>query len=201
MHKRHVHHVLKQIKRVSGWYFVIAIIITAGIAVYSLRQNNLNAIQLRDRVLQVDKENGDVESALRDLRGYVYSHMNTKLSSPNGAYPPVQLKYRYERLMAAQKATQTDNANLVTQAQAYCEAQIPTGRSLNRIECIQNYMTTNGAAASNKPIPDSLYKFDFASPAWSPDLAGWSLVALVILTLFALVRSASILWLRHSLRQ
>lgn len=200
MNKRHLHHVLKQVKRVSGWYFVVAIIITAGVAVYSLRQNNLNAIQLRDTVLQVDKDNGDVESALRDLRSYVYSHMNTKLSSPNGAYPPVQLKYRYERLLAAQKAAQPDNANLATQAQAYCESQIPTGRSLNRIECIQNYMTTNGAVSS-KTIPDSLYKFDFASPAWSPDLAGWSIVLLVVLVLLALVRLASVLWLRHSLRQ
>lgn len=201
MHKRHVHHVLRQIKRVSGWYFVIAILITAGVAVYSLRQNNLNAIQLRDKVLQVDKDNGDVESALRELRSYVYSHMNTKLSSPNGAYPPVQLKYRYERLTAAQKAAQPNNANLVTEAQAYCESLIPTGRSVNRIECIQNYMTTKGASVNNKPIPDSLYKFDFASPVWSPDLAGWSIVLLVLLVILGLVRSASVIWLKHNLRQ
>lgn len=200
MNKRHLHHVLKQIKRVSAWYFVAAIVITAGVAVYSLRQNNLNAIALRDEVLKVDKENGDIEKALRDLREYVYSHMNTELSSPNGAYPPVQLKYRYERLMAAQKASQPNNGALATQAQAYCESQIPTGRSLNRIECIENYMTTHGTTNS-KPIPDSLYKFDFASPAWSPDLAGWSLVLLVFFVFLTIVRSLSVLWLKHNLHQ
>lgn len=200
MHKRHIHYVLKKIKRVSGWYFVVAILLVAGLAVYSLRQNNLHAIELRDKVLQVDKENGDVESALRELRSYVYGHMNTELSSPNGAYPPVQLKYRYERLVAAQKATQPNNANLTTQAQAYCEKQIPTGRSLNRIDCIQNYITTHGAS-SNAPIPDSLYKFDFASPRWSPDLAGFSIVLLVVLVLLAVVRLVSIAWLKHTLRQ
>ena len=29
-------------------------------------------------------------------------------------------------------------------------------------------------------IPDALYKFDFVSPAWSMDLAGWSIVATVV---------------------
>lgn len=200
MNKRHVHHVLKQIKRVSAWYFVAAIVITAGVAIYSLRQNNLNAIALRDEVLKVDKENGDVEKSLRDLREYVYSHMNTELSSPNGAYPPVQLKYRYERLMDAQKAAEPTNGTLATQAQSYCESQIPTGRSLNRIECIENYMTTHGTTSS-KPIPDSLYKFDFASPTWSPDLAGWSIVLLVFLVFLVIVRSLSVLWLKHNLHQ
>lgn len=197
MHKRHLHHILKQLKLVRGWYFVAAIILVSIVAVFALRQNNLEAIKLRDHVLQVDKENGDVEAALRELREYVYGHMNTKLSSPNGAYPPIQLKYRYERLVAAQKAP--NNANLATEAQNYCETQIPTGRSLGRIECIQNYMATHGAQAA-KPIPDSLYKFDFASPAWTPDLAGWSLVLLAFLVLLFVVRTAAVLWLKHSLQ-
>lgn len=198
MHKRYLHHLLKQLKLVRGWYFVAAIILVAAVAVFSLRQNNLHAIELRDHVLQVDKDNGDVETALRELREYVYGHMNTKLSSPNGAYPPIQLKYRYDRLVAAQK--QPTNANLATEAQSYCESQIPTGRSLTRIECIQNYMTTHGAQA-NKPIPDSLYKFDFASPVWSPDLAGWSLVLLALLVILFIARTASVLWLKHSLHE
>lgn len=201
MHKRHLHHLLKQIKRVSAWYFVAAIFICAGVAVLSLRQNNLNAIALRDEVLKVDKENGDVEAALRELREYVYSHMNTELSSPNGAYPPIQLKYRYERLMDAQKAAAPNNANLTTQAQNYCESQIPKGRSLNRIDCIQNYMTTHGSDVNTKPIPDSLYKFDFASPIWSPDLAGWSIVVLLLLVFLGVIRTISVLWLKHSLHQ
>ena len=196
MNKRHLHHVLKQLKRVSPWYFVIAIILSSVISLVSLRQNNIHALQLRDTVLQVDKDNGDTEAALRKLREYVYGHMNTQLASPGGAYPPVQLKYRYDRLVAAQK-TQS-NTTLATEAQNYCEAQIPTGRSLNRIDCIQNYILTHGAAPTQS-IPDSLYKFDFVPPVWSPDIAGWSVLLTAVLLLAFIVRTIFSQWLKHQL--
>jgi hypothetical protein len=200
MNKRHIHHVLVQLRKVSPWYFVIAIAISSVISVVSLRQNNIQALDLRDKVLQVDKDNGDVESSLRDLREYVYGHMNTQLASPGGAYPPVQLKYRYDRLVAAQKAQQPSNATLATEAQNYCEAQIPTGRSLTRIDCIQNYILTHGTA-STQTIPDSLYKFDFVPPLWSPDLAGFSLLVSGVLLMALIARTLFVQWLKFRLRQ
>lgn len=199
VNKRHIHHVLVQLRKVSPWYFAIAIAISLTISIVSLRHNNMRAIELRDVVLQVDKDNGDVESALRDLRGYVYGHMNTQLASPSGAYPPVQLKYRYDRLVAEQKAKEPTNAQLTTAAQAYCEAQIPTGRSLNRIDCIQNYMLTHGAASTTQ-INDALYKFDFAAPVWSPDLAGWSVLLTAVMVLSFAARIAFEQWLKFRLR-
>ena len=201
MHRRHLHHVLKRLKQVHAWYFLIAIVITAGVAVTALRDNNVRAVELRDTVLAVDKQDGDVEAALRDLREYVYSHMNSNLAVPGGAYPPVQLKYRYDRLVAAEKQRVTQiNAKLYTEAQAYCESIMPTGRSLYRIDCIQNYITTKGGAKENS-INDSLYKFDFVPPVWSPDLAGWSLVLLFVLTLLFIIRTSAVLWLKHSLHE
>ena len=200
MNKRHIHHVLVQLRKVSPWYFVIAIVLSSVLSITSLRHNNVRALQLRDRVLQVDKDNGDVESALRDLREYVYGHMNTQLAVPGGAYPPVQLKYRYDRLVAAQKAQQPSNATLATEAQNYCEAQIPTGRSLTRIDCIQNYILTHGASSS-VTIPDSLYKFDFVPPVWSPDLAGFSVLLTAVLVLALIIRTLFEQWLNFRLRQ
>lgn len=199
MHKRKLHHLLKLLRKFSIWYFVIAIVLTGIMAILALRQNNMTAVELREEVLQVDQQNGDVESALRKLREHTYSHMNSSLATENGAYPPIQLKYRYERLIVEQKAQQPTNANLATEAQKYCEGQIPSGRSLNRIDCIQNYMLTHGAG-STPNIPDSLYKFDFAAPVWSPDLAGWSLVLLALLIILFVMRLIAVGWLRHSLR-
>lgn len=200
MHRRHIHHTLKRLKQVHAWYFVIAIVITAGIAVTALRNNNIRAVELRDTVLEVDKQNGDTETALRDLREHVYGHMNSNLAVTGGAYPPVQLKYRYDRLVAVEKERVTQiNAKLYTEAQAHCESMIPTGRSLTRIECIQNYVTTRGGA-TERPIPDALYKFDFVPPVWSPDLAGWSLLLLALLLLLFIVRMLAIGWLKLALR-
>ncbi len=201
MSKRHLHQILKRLRQAHTLYFVVAIIITAGVAVTALRNNNMRALELRDTVLAVDKQNGDTETALRDLREYVYGHMNSNLAVPGGAYPPVQLKYRYDRLVAAEKQRVTQvNAKLYTEAQGYCESVIPTGRSLTRIECIQNYVTTRGGVSENA-IPDALYKFNFAPPIWSPDLAGWSLVLLGVLTLLSITRTIALFWLKHTLHE
>lgn len=201
MHRRHLHHILTTVRKVSSWYFVIAIVVSMVISIAALRHNNIVALELRDSVLQVDEKNGDVELALRDLREHVYSHMNSNLAVPGGAYPPVQLKYRYERLLEAEKTrVSSANGTLYTEAQGYCERTIPEGRSLNRIECIQTYVTSRGGTAE-KAIPDALYKFDFQSPTWSPDLAGWSVVVTSLLLLAFVIRTLAVAWLRYQLKQ
>lgn len=202
MKKRRLHHLWVKLRPISYWYFLIAFVASAIITVAALRQNNLTALRLRDQVLEVDKQNGDVEGALKDLREYVYGHMNTDLATNNGIYPPIQLKYRYERLLAAQEAKAPDNTKIYNDAQNYCEQQFPSGLSgRNRLPCIQQYLDSHHAVQPNLTIPDSLYKFDFASPVWSPDLAGWSLVAAVIFLLLFIARFSLERWLRHSLNE
>ncbi len=175
------------VRGIKPWYFLAIALISGLVAFIALRQNNLKMIDLRAKVVQADKDNGDVEVALRNLREFVYAHMNTNLSSGNNAIkPPIQLKYRYDRLVATEKQTVTTaNAKIYTDAQAFCEKTIPDGLSgRGRVPCIQQYVSDHGL--KEQPIPDGLYKFDFVSPAWSPDLAGISLViCLASLILFA----------------
>lgn len=152
------------------------------VAILSLRANNMEAIRLRNHVLEVDKNNGDVEKALRELRSYTYQHMHTDLASSTNVYPPVQLKYRYDRLVTAEKErVQAIMAKVYTDAQAECERQNPTDFSgRNRVPCVEAYVTSHKVAEQS--INPDLYKFDFASPVWSPDLAGISLVLTGVFT-------------------
>src|SRR5688572_23787669 len=130
MNKRHVHHVWRKLKPINAWVFLGLAIFFAALGVYSMRQNNLVSIRLRDAVVEADKQNGDVETPLRALREHIYSHMNADLSSGGGAQQPVQLKYRFDRLVAAEKArVEAANGNIYTQAQAECEKQFPAGVS------------------------------------------------------------------------
>ena len=137
--------------------------------------------QLKQDVFQADKNNGNVQQALDNLQAYVTSHMNTNLDTGNGSvYPPIQLEYTYNRLNDAEdSAAFNANAGLYTAAQQYCQKQDPTDFSgHNRVPCIEQYVTSHGV--SLKKIPRSLYEFDFVSPSWSPDLAGWTLLATVL---------------------
>lgn len=200
MTKRKIHRTIKQLKPISPWYFLAIAVLSGAICVISLRSNNLQALKLRDQVVATDKENGDIETSLRNLRVYMYSHMNTSLSTGSASIkPPIQLKYRYERLVAAQNAqVGSHNTNVAIEAQSYCEKQFPKGLSGGgRVPCIKNYVLTNGI--KEVPIPDSLYKFDFVSPLWSPDIAGWSFVISVIASTLFVLRIGLDKWLKAEL--
>ncbi len=184
----------------SYWYFLVAFLISGLVAILALRQNNLTALTLRDEVLQTDKNNSNTEIALKKLRGYVYGHMNTDLATGTSVYPPIQLKYRYERLLQAQKdQIASTNTTIYNDAQRHCEQLLPTGVSLDRVPCIRQYLDTHPTAQAGT-IPDSLYKFDFISPSWSPDLAGLSLVAAAFFGILFIVRFSLERWLRVQLK-
>jgi hypothetical protein len=204
MDKRKLHHVGKVLRTFSAWYFLIAFLLCGAVTVLALRQNNLTALELRDNVLVVDEQNGDVEAALRELRVYMYSHMNTSLATEGGVYPPIQLKYRYERLVEAQLEKTSTGNTVYADAQKYCEANEPESfYGAGRLTCIQNYIDRQPKNVQPKTtsIPDSLYKFDFASPRWSPDLAGWSMVFTAVFGFLLILRLALDRWLKWSLRR
>jgi hypothetical protein len=122
-----------------------------------------------------------VNAALDKLRSYVYAHMNTNLSTSNGIKPPIQLSHTYARL----QEKQSQNSDLYVEAKNYCEQKIPANVSVSgqgRVDCIIGYVNDRGTKPAN--IPVGLYQFDFLSPRWSPDLAGWSLVLTIIFFIF-----------------
>lgn len=196
-----MHHALVRLRQVKYAYLLAAFAATGTCFVLAYRNNNLTALKLRDELLAVDKNDGDVEAALKKLRTYTYGHMNAGLSSDNGVYPPIQLKYRYERLLAEAKATSKpqprNDQQIAADAAAHCGVAIGV-----RNACVQAYQekqVTRQQPATT--IPDALYKFDFVSPAWSPDLAGWSLVATLLIGLVLLVRFAAQRWLMKQIQE
>lgn len=175
---------IAKLKQFKPWYFLALAIVSGVVCIFALRSNNLHMVALRDDVYQADKNNGDVESALKRLQSYVYGHMNTDLAAgPNAVHPPIQLKYTYDRLVQARdEKAQASNSKIYTNAQNYCQAKIPTGFSGRyRLSCVKQYVDSHGVKV--QPIPQNLYEFDFVSPKWSPDLAGWTLVASIIFLL------------------
>lgn len=198
MNRRRIHHHLRPLRSVSLLSLCIVTVILWVITGFALRANNMRAIDLRDAVFNTDKQGGDVEQSLQELRSYVHSHMNTDLSTDSNVYPPIQLKYTYERLVSQEKERIASiNEKIYVQAQNFCERQNSrdfSGR--NRVPCIEKYVSDKGE--TEKPIPEDLYKFDFASPTWTADLAGWSLVAAMFFTVILSVRFFVELWAKSN---
>jgi hypothetical protein len=177
MDKRYAHHLWTRIRPIKPWYFLALTVFFAILSAYSLRNNYTHMVRLREQVYAADKAGQGVNEALQDLRGFVGHHMNTNLTTGDtSVYPPIQLKYTYDRLIQAKSQQTSDyNAQIYTKAQKYCESKIPSGFSGRyRIACIQRYVTSHNASATY--ISPDMYKFDFYSPRWSPDLAGGSIV-------------------------
>jgi hypothetical protein len=170
---------------------------SGALFVTSMIQNGKGAVERYDTLQAVDAAGGDVEAALTELRSFIYAHMNTEIGGSNSIYPPIQLKGTYDRLVAAEAQRVKDiNDNLYSEAQAYCETTGNQGFSgSNRLDCINQYVDNNGAKPQQ--IEDSLYKYDFVAPRWSPDVAGFSLLAFIIFGLITLWFIAAHFRTRH----
>ena len=118
--------IIKNFLKVQTQTFLYLFIAAAIISVFALRHNNQTMVNLRNDVYAADKNNGDVNTALNNLRRYVYGHMNTDLSSGNNNIkPPIQLKYTYQRLYDAEtNKVQSANQQLYTDAELYCQSII-----------------------------------------------------------------------------
>jgi hypothetical protein len=181
----------KSYRYLSVVVILIGLILGVSLSIYGLRANNLKMIELRQTVIKTDEDNGDIETALNNLRQFVYAHMNTNLrAGSNSNEPPIQLVNQFNRAVAAEQArvAALGGANKVyVDAQNTCE--ISSISLMARAQCIQQYVSEhgNGIPQLNLP-PKELYTFDFASPTWSPDLAGWAIIASVLFGILLVIR-------------
>ncbi|HSX16820.1 MAG TPA: hypothetical protein VLH86_01825 [Patescibacteria group bacterium] len=188
MNKRSLHHLWTRIRPVRTWYLLLLCVIFGVIGVVSLRNNYATMVSLRSNVYAADRNNTDVVGALNKLRSFVNAHMNTSLADGSGVYPPIQLTHTYERLQAAEKARVADTTSKIyTDAQHHCEQLYPGSFSGGpRVPCIEQYVKDHGT--TERTIPAELYKFNFATPTWSPDLAGITLAFSALFFALAVLR-------------
>lgn len=204
MNKHKLYGIWRKVKRSSLIILLVAFIASSAVSIYALRTNNIKMTQLKQQLFIADENNTDVNEALNNLRSFVYGHMNTNLQSGNGREEPIQLVHSYNRAVAAAQAQAvalgTGQANKVySDAQRECEK---TNLIITeRITCIQNYVSSHagGITQINTP-PKEAFVFDFATPIWSPDLAGWSLVITAILGLLLIARLIAGIFIKHYLK-
>lgn len=187
--KRVWHHYQTQLRKLNPKVLLVLVLLLGFTTAVALRSNNVHMLSLRKAVFTADKEGEGVNEALTELRKYVYAHMNTDLSSGGVSIkPPIQLKYTYERLIEGEKQrVAAHNKKVTSEAPEICEAQHPAGQIRARAACVDTYIEKNTITA-NDTVPKELYQFDFASPAWSPDFAGYALLATLALLALLIAR-------------
>jgi hypothetical protein len=185
--KGKLHHRWRQLQRVKLWVLIVLLAAFALLSAVLLRHNNLQMVERRKAVITADEQNGDVDTALKKLRAYMARHMNTRMGEP------IQLKYSYERAVKKQvegaaKSGNTTDANAYQRAQTECK----TGNTVTYAQCVID-RTSQVAPGSNpvtqiKPPAVELFSYQFYSPMWSPDLAGFATLGLFITLLMFTLR-------------
>lgn len=165
----------------ARYIFIIAIIF-ALISIVALRFNNKKAAVLAKQVRDKDTLAVDVRNDLTKLQQFVVKHMNSSVK--------VELSSSYERAVSKAKLGNIDvNGDLYAQAQAACDRQ-GVG-SVAQAQCVQEYLNARvNPGQSNQPaqLPErSSFTYAFAAPNWTPDIAGFSLLAAVIFGLAGLL--------------
>lgn len=149
-------------------------------------------IELRNLVIQADEQNKDIPQALSNLQTYVASHMNTSMGE-RGIY----LEHSYQRAYdaAVQRAASSGSTSAATYQQADKDCQSLFSKTASfpaYIQCVTDKVAASGAAADpvaaiQAPSAD-LYRFNYEPPFWSPDVAGFMLMAAVLVAVVLLLR-------------
>lgn len=206
--KRRVNKSIKQLQRIKTWQLLILLVLMGLLSATFLRLNNIGMVERRTAVLQSDKT-GD-ETALKNnlysLQRWSAAHMN---ASTDAFY--LEQTYNRDVKRAVQKANQAGSniskvaAKARKTADAICQQRF-SGYGVGYSQCFAAEFAkaapgqSDQLAAPELPRP-SLYRHEFISPKWSPDFAGWSLLACGVITVVIILRLISLLILKAMLRR
>lgn len=200
--KRRVRKSLKQIQRIKTWQLVVLLILNVFVSATLLRLNNVGMLQRREAVHAADKQGSpeDTRARLYDLQRYAAAHMNASTGR-------VYLQDKYNRDAQAAIAAATNSSiqgqTVYNDAEAVCKPQYH-GWSTAYMQCflaeLEKNPTSEKLPDPVMPVPE-LYRYEFLSPVWSPDFAGWSVVLLCVIVLMIIARLTSVIILRLLLRR
>ena len=207
MNKRSLHTTFSVIKRVRTWQLVVMLLIGLVLSAAFLRLNNLEMDKRRTAVMQADKlaDREATKQGLIELQRYVSAHMNTSLG--NGFYLEHQYNRDKEAALTAATSTTNPNSAVYQQASIECRNRFQGGVASFRndyVACVAERVralspSTDPSVGLKLPKAESYY-YNFASPLWSPDLAGIMVLFCLIVTSVILLRTIAAVVLRVVLK-
>lgn len=194
---------LKRLQRIKTWQLLILLVIVGFLSATFLRLNNIGMIERRSAVMTADNsgDTNNLRDRMYDLQRYVSGHMNTSMGK--GLY--LEASYKRDAQAAYDKATNINNknGNIYKKVQEICMPQFSYW-SYAYIQCTTNelakYPAGNNLANSVVLPRADIYLHAFASPLWSPDFAGWSVLIFAVILIMIIVRLLGYILLKLLLR-
>lgn len=193
---------IRHLQHVRTWQLLILLVLFGFLAATFLRLNNIGMIQRRDAVLASDVhgDSDQIKSRLFDLQRFVTSHMNTNMGT-------IYLENQYNRdskqIIDDAGGGNNPNGNIYKKAQDVCAPRY-TGYSQAYLQCTVDYLERYGPSGELKstaklPKADT-YSHSFASPLWSADFAGWTVLVCLLIIVTIIARFIGLLILKLILK-
>ena len=199
---------LKQIQSLKNWQLFILLLLVIFVDLTALRLNNVGMVRRREAVEAADKA-GDIEATRKatiEFANYVHAHMNSGgiVYSDKKHWFKINREVKvawaniYESDMRkaeqiARKAESNNpNGNIFKKAEEACRPRFHGGYSLAYQQCIldeQNKYPASNQGQIKAQYPNiSEYTYNFVTPLWSPDLAGWTTLLAFIIIIMIIVK-------------
>jgi hypothetical protein len=203
-HKGQIKKSIHDLQRIKTWQLLVLLVIVGFVAATFLRLNNIGMVQRREAVINAD-ESGNKDALverLYDLQRYVSAHMNTDLGQ--GVYLEKTYNRDLQNWQTAQYGDGNPNGNIYQKAQEVCAPQFSYYTQAYLL-CTTNELAKYPSAAdpgtdTSKPRQEA-YIHSFSSPVWSPDFAGWAVIACLIIIVLIIVRLISLAILQLMLKR
>lgn len=185
MDKRKIKKTLKMLNMLKNWQLLLLLFLVIFVIMTAWRMNNVGMVQRRDAVLSADKEldSKKVRERLVELQNYVNSHMN----SSTGTIALVKIYEKDSQAEIERVSKLRQGENIHKKVAEICDPQFTASSRYSRpyFECwdreLSKYPSDQSVNSEPKYPPQQLYEYNFDSPLWTPDLAGWAtLVAIFI---------------------
>ena len=202
---------LRKLKRVKTWQLLIIFVLLLFIEATLLRFDHIKMTDLKSAVSVADESEDDqaIADALNSLNNFVRTHTVVNVVDKNGesfisfGTGPIYLEHQYlrkatEALASAEAKAGTDenpNGNVFAKAMDVCKPlAIAYGWAWNSqgyLDCMTGEIAKYPTAESIQDtyvasLPSTaLFRYDFASPIWTPTLSGF--FSIICLALFAIL--------------
>ena len=216
---------LRRLAKIKTWQLLIIFVLLLFIEATLLRFDHIEMTNLKANVTAADESGDDaaISEALAKLRNYARTHTIVNVIEKNGesyvtfGTGPVYLEKQYNRkaseaLAAAEENAGTDenpNGNVFAKAMDVCKPlAIANGWAWNSqgyLDCMTGEINKYPASERIEDtyvasLPSTaLFRYDFASPIWTPTFSGFIGIICLILGAVLIIRFFSWAFLRLAL--
>lgn len=211
--------------KIKNWMLFVLLLVLLFVDATLLRFNHIRMAELRDAVLAADEadDSAAIAEGLVQLKEFVFSNIVVNVVEENGEQKvmfgtgPFYLGRQYLRdaqaaLAEAEARVASDenpNGNIYGMAGETCRALALqngwTWDNANFINCMVTEINKYPSAANIQDtiiaaLPSTeLYRHNYASPIWTPSLAGWFIAITMIVVVVIIIRILIWIVLRLSL--